>query len=457
MQQQKDYKQNANTQNLNVVDNKKQPSKYTSAQEELSAISDTFVTGEKQKHGGEHKQAPPPQNLPTGIAYTKKDDSIITKNSQPNKQSIKESSVYRENTPSQQKTISEKIRSYRDSIQVPLAKKTKSGDPLFAAHVLEQQQMIQQKNISADKKVPTDESMEKATAQKLSVDPIVRTYESDVARALKEKKTSMVRMLMAEKKKKDGLEKEKKPQHAPKKTFLTLLSALLVVAGVFFVGWSVWYKTAKQQETMNKIPDIAPDFIFVESSKDISIDNISREEFISATRDEVLTTSIKLDTIKQIYFTKNTPIETADGVKIVQKLVSTKEFFEKIKASVPSKLIRSLENDFVFGVHMFNGNQPFLILKTPYFENSFSAMFEWEDFLAEDILPIFAYNGTSTIYKKDFEDKILKNRDLRVLYDESGNIKLLYTFVDRSTIIISTNPSTLNEIVLRLNKKKIKN
>jgi hypothetical protein len=45
---------------------------------------------------------------------------------------------------------------------------------------------------------------------------------------------------------------------------------------------------------------------------------------------------------------------------------------------------------------------------------------------------------------------VVENHDARVLYNNTGDIVLLWTFVDQHTLAITTNPATLREIISRL-------
>jgi UDP-N-acetylglucosamine transferase subunit ALG13 len=47
-------------------------------------------------------------------------------------------------------------------------------------------------------------------------------------------------------------------------------------------------------------------------------------------------------------------------------------------------------------------------------------------------------------------DKIVENHDARVIQNNTGDVSLLWTFIDRNTLIITTNDATLREIISRL-------
>jgi len=347
-------------------------------------------------------------------------------------------------------TPGERILSHRDTIKVPVAKKTIPGDPLFAAKVLEQQKTPV---IRSDQ--PTTPTVERKPltpgAQKA---PVVRTYKSDVAAALKKGKTSMTDLVMAEQKKR-GVQTEGKAK-SKKNISVIILSIVLIIAGASALAWVGGYKFRLQTTPSGGTSINIPSLIFTEVKGEINITEMADEAVREAIQNEIISTNIRLDSIKNVFFTEDAIIQTQEGMQEYKSVVETSPFFEAADISLPGRLDRSLDDEFMFGIHMFNGNQPFVILKTSYFENAFSGMLEWEPTMAEDILPIFAYTGTTTIYKTPFQDEVIKNRDLRVLKNGAGKNELLYMFLDKETAIITTNLSTLDEVILRINKRKAK-
>ena len=112
------------------------------------------------------------------------------------------------------------------------------------------------------------------------------------------------------------------------------------------------------------------------------------------------------------------------------------------------------------GVHSFDGNHPFLVLKTGFYENAFAGMLEWERYMKDDLAPLFGPAKTKipsgqivadTVQEPElvFVDSVIKNKDTRILRGKNGKTELLYSFVDKNTIIITTNEHTLEEVFVR--------
>jgi len=125
----------------------------------------------------------------------------------------------------------------------------------------------------------------------------------------------------------------------------------------------------------------------------------------------------------------------------------------------PGAFLRSLEGGLMFGAY---GERaiPYLVLKTSSFETGFAGMLAWEDSLSADLAPLFgepvrkSYEpGALTVDQTRpayFQDRIIENRDVRLLIDETGTERIMYTFIDETTIVITGNAETLDAVARKL-------
>ncbi|MBI5005251.1 MAG: hypothetical protein HZC03_01465 [Candidatus Lloydbacteria bacterium] len=278
--------------------------------------------------------------------------------------------------------------------------------------------------------------------------PIVRTYQSDVATALKEKKGSIVHIAAAEEKRRQENANIFPPdtEVARKKKWLFIGAASLVVIGMGIVGFLFFAPKAKTLTGSASL--VVPSIVFVNSQKEISIDGKDRNALVSETAKEIKGAHVRLDFIEQLFFTKT------EGA--VKTLVTVRDFFSLSSERIPPVLLRSFEGDYLFGIHAFNGNTPFLIVRLNSFENAFSGMLKWEKFMTDDLLPLF---GKGEMLKKltganHFEDYLVVNQDTRALRDSSGDIVFLYAFPDKNTLVMTTDQDTFKEIIDRLKTPK---
>lgn len=102
-------------------------------------------------------------------------------------------------------------------------------------------------------------------------------------------------------------------------------------------------------------------------------------------------------------------------------------------------------------------NEPFIVLKVTSFDAAFAGMLDWEDTASADLAPLFgssvsasfdASARTSTqVRNAFFKDIIASNKNTRLLQDESANDRIVYTFVDQNTILITTTRNTLSNLL----------
>ncbi len=101
--------------------------------------------------------------------------------------------------------------------------------------------------------------------------------------------------------------------------------------------------------------------------------------------------------------------------------------------------------------------EPFIVLNTTSFDTAFAGLLAWEESMSADLAPLFgtpvfeSFNPeirtntqTSPAY---FKDIIASNKNARLLVDENGDDRIVYTFVDQSTIVITTTREALANIL----------
>ncbi len=150
------------------------------------------------------------------------------------------------------------------------------------------------------------------------------------------------------------------------------------------------------------------------------------------------------------------------------------EFLSLIAPNIPQELLRTVQPTFLLGVHSFDENQPFLVLQVDSYGTAFASMLQWERTMQGELSPLFTRtpspkvqspaitqidpNATTTepeaptvFIPTSFVDKVLENRDVRAIVGKDGDVLLLWTFLGRNTILITTNEYTLREVVSRIN------
>lgn len=276
----------------------------------------------------------------------------------------------------------------------------------------------------------------------------LRTYRQDVAGVMRDKKTSLVRLVLEEQKERGRRERELSPV-SRKNLPLVILSVLFLfsTAGLAYYIYFHLHPVDRTLEDLHVTP-----LIFVEQNKEIPANSKDSRLLKKEIIDTLADTKLKVDVIEYLFFT-----ETIPGTPPTKALIPSDRFFAALDIKMPPMLLRALRPDFMLGMHSFNNNQPFFILKTDYYDNAFAGMLEWENKLAEDILPVFGQaSRIKELSQRKWGDAVIKNKDTRVLRNFDESTALIYAFKDQRTLIITTSEDTLLEVSRRLDLAKEK-
>jgi hypothetical protein len=353
-----------------------------------------------------------------------------------------------------------------------------------------------------NKIVPNNANGEKVTPPKKTGDFLIsplRTYENDVKSVVQSNNISTAKILMAEQQKRQK-EQENFEQNSPasKTNILKIsLSVFFIVLGLGGVGAGYYFYSKTNTPKLDSVVVVNSNKIIdTESVINISIDNKTNREVVSEIRKIIRNSDseIKEGTLKEIKLVKTVTTEQ-DGKEVSNIFgLETSEFFNLLETREPDALVRSLNKEFLLGVHNKKNNiEPFIIFKVDDFEISYAKMLEWKYFLLSDIKDIFFVNlGSSQAFideealqeittssteniatsttststppvitktlnydEKEFKDLILANRDTRAIIDKDGKLLFFYTFINREYLILTTNIDTLNTIVTRTNSAKL--
>src|SRR3989344_739978 len=148
--------------------------------------------------------------------------------------------------------------------------------------------------------------------------------------------------------------------------------------------------------------------------------------------------------------------------------LSTQDFFATLLPNAPEELVRTLSGPYLLGVHSFDENQSFLLLQVDAYATAYAGMLKWERTIYGDLSPLFVRVPSPRIQKTpdtasstapqaeekflptDFTDKVVENRDTRALVTPEGDILMLWTFLGRATLLITTNEYTLRQVISSL-------
>jgi hypothetical protein len=304
----------------------------------------------------------------------------------------------------------------------------------------------------------------------LSIVRPLRTYKSDVDDAMREKKVSVAGMATAKQDRVFKLKTKvptkpplkvtpptvnKPPSKTSNKTTMRVVSALLIIAALALLIFFYFKFRPPAVPAGSEITS----FIFVDDLKTINVTGKDTDSFARELTGIVNSNALPVGAVTHIYTTKG-------GGEEVKPLAAD-EFLRLIGAEPPSSLNRSLISVFMIGTHVTEDTEPFMIFQTGFYENVFAGMLEWEKQMVTDFEDVLGYDlrfrlgldqsAVIALELPDFEDVVIQNKDARVMRDPNGETILLYSFLNRQTVVITTNENTLNEIARRLTTTRTAN
>jgi hypothetical protein len=280
----------------------------------------------------------------------------------------------------------------------------------------------------------------------------IRTFQGDVASALKKQNESLFSIQQQEIKRNPGLTAvnatpETKIPQRRSGYFLLLLGSILLLTLTGVGGWYTYHEFIRKTATPI-ISTPASRFISTESESELDFTTLTRETFFSAVESGVV--NIKANELHHFVL--------REGSDELAPLTPATKFFEKLQSRAPGSLVRAFEPTFMLGSA---GQSRFLLIKVSSFENAFAGMLNWEKDVAVDLGDLFASGARlKTIPPESvFRDVISKNKDVRVLYAEdnasSTSPALLYSFFDNDTLIITDQLNTLQTLIDRLTREQL--
>lgn len=257
-----------------------------------------------------------------------------------------------------------------------------------------------------------------------------------------------------------AVEDAEPPSRFTRKLFMFLLSLIFIASGLgtgyYFYMKSPVSKLPVIQTVKSKVPSIITPNI----QKIVPIASLKNELLGQKIQSLSSSTEMTKDSITEFIFTKNTASTTARVISV--------DFINLLGYSAPEMLKRSLVDSWMFGVYgNDNENTPFIILKTDFFQNAFAGTLKWEPAMPEELATILNYRdkiraennlSSSTIasyfaVKGKFVDRVILNRDVREFITEAKNTLLVYSFIDKDTLLITTSESTMRNLIQRLEKQ----
>jgi hypothetical protein len=329
----------------------------------------------------------------------------------------------------------------------------------------------------------------------------IETYQGDIEGLVQSKNVSVLTIAAAEAARRGAAAGA--AAEAPQAPSVDIMQWLkrggMVAAGVVLIalaaGAVAWVLQPPRAVEVQDVVAAVP-FIQVDASKQLSVPDtaVSHRTFIDALVGQRDSVSLSLGLMEALLL--GTASSTAQGRVFVPLSAGT--LLTYLSPSVPSSLVRSVSpSSYLLGVHSYDGNQPFLILKADSYEGAYAGMLAWEQAMPSEMRSLFvrvppvlirndpapsvpaapstatstatstpAGTASSTVATTSapapspslpvpalppkFIDKIVENHDARVIENADHQILLLWAFANRNVLVITTNEATFREVLSRL-------
>lgn len=276
--------------------------------------------------------------------------------------------------------------------------------------------------------------------------PKIRTFKTDTETYMQQSKTSQLEMTAKTYAAQKGLRalRESLPQFNYKK-IIYISAGVLILAAAGYFGYLEFVKISQPQTPVVIQPQAPPKFLEVETSTDLSFSSGDMGS---------LTNNIKSALLQQFRYNSINYLK----IKKNNVYIDAGEFIKALSWSPPKAFLDNLEPDFnTLIVYQNTANAPVFIFKTKNFAKTFGALLEWESrteggmAMWQDLKPFIDLSGVDAgaLYRRPFEDDMIKNNDARVFKTKEGKLLLEYVFFSKKFAIISPSRDALDLVLSR--------
>ncbi len=321
---------------------------------------------------------------------------------------------------------------------------------LVPGSVLSSENNAEQEATIAIKQASPDEAANKQRSAK--PDSLLHTYRGDVQQLVKRRKLSLMRMAASEVDSKDGPKQssyyvEKSSTH---NMMQVMLISLVLVGAVALTG--IYYMSSLRGQAVGTQLQ-HNSLIFAES-----VETVDTTEKSPRALKQMLANMSKGNYYSFGSVVELIPVKVHRSEEFANDetvALSAKQFLTLLDTKLPTRFIDVFRGKFMLGFYSRKSNIPFIILQTNLYDYAFEGMLTWETYIEQDLAPLFSPGADYTepaIFAAGslFTDTVMNNLDVRVLRDSNGDVRLLYSFVNKNTIIITTDVQAFIELSGRL-------
>ncbi len=350
--------------------------------------------------------------------------------------------------------------------------------------------------------VPISELTENqpAPAEEKSSLKNLRTYQGDIATALKDQNASSASIALAERKRDERrppvVQTPNEVHRERKNTWLAIGSAAFLVIGLAILG-GLYY--VHVQNLPVPVAEATKTLISFNKSTEILFQGLTKDKFMSLIYDVKARVGVQMGEINYLNIVKRSG---ASPETTVSKSINAKDLFTLLKTKTPQTLLGSVSEKFMLG--SYQGKLPgiFILTGVTSYENAFDGMLRWEGTIWNELGALFSQNpipvsaaslknisatttapstsqtssttklttgstsptivavdtnkvSSTTVFlangdvKDLFIDKVISNKDTRILQNQFGETVFVYGFVTKDLLLMTSNEETFKAILDR--------
>ena len=279
---------------------------------------------------------------------------------------------------------------------------------------------------------------------------IVHTFRDDVQNLVRTQKVSLTKMAALESDS-DASAPTYGAAPAPRRRLASIMLSVALLIAAVGIGFGAYYAYQLNTTPLTSAQPVQAMF-FTEARESIDVTGGGPRDILtllaSARRDILFS----LGSVVELYLVREETLPEG-GTQIVR--LGAAELLARLNARVPETFTETLNPDYILGIHIIEENVPFMVFTTRSYGHTFAGMFEWEQHIEEDLMPFLSPGAmmvtpATAQASNTFGDTVIDNLDVRILRDGAGDIRVLYAFVNRTTVIITTNIRTLLEVASRV-------
>ncbi len=254
------------------------------------------------------------------------------------------------------------------------------------------------------------------------------------------------------------------PVEVPWRQYLSIAAGVVLLA---LAGGAIAYLATRNPTVPVAQPPQAP-FIAVDETVPVQLAaQLNRATVLSSLSQAKANTKLALGLVAWLY-----PLRAqVQGSTTAPQALTGPEFLASFAPNAPQSLLRVMLPTYLVGLHSYDENEIFMLFAVDSYEVAYAGMLEWERSMRGDLSPLLdrtpslhntavvvgqgaassTASSVGSLIDTGFVDKVVENRDTRVVQNEQGDILLLWTMLGRNTVLITNNEYTLREVIGRIN------